>query len=166
MVDGDDLATEVVVTDVAVAGAATVVGGGVADAVGVGVVACVVVRGVPGSAATATVVAGAVAALVGVTVRPGAAASVDSGADAVTVYPPVPPAVAKLAGIERLQMLVEADSRVRLQRWLADFAYRIAVPWWIFAAAGSAAVLIAFLTVSFQSIKAALANPVKSLRSE
>jgi len=53
-----------------------------------------------------------------------------------------------------------------MKRWLADFAYRIAIEWWMFAAAGAAAVAIAFLTVSFQSVKAALANPVKSLRSE
>ncbi len=53
-----------------------------------------------------------------------------------------------------------------MQRWLADFAYRIDLQWWMFAVAGMAAVLIAFLTVSFQSVRAALANPVKSLRSE
>ena len=53
-----------------------------------------------------------------------------------------------------------------MDRWLADFTYRINISWWVFAAAGLIAVLIAFLTVSFQSIKAALANPVKSLRSE
>ena len=50
--------------------------------------------------------------------------------------------------------------------WLQDFAYRIDIQWWIFAAAGLMAILIAQLTVSFQSIKAALTNPVKSLRSE
>ncbi len=53
-----------------------------------------------------------------------------------------------------------------MQKWLADFAYRIDIQWWMFAAAGAAAVLIAFLTVSFQSVRAALANPAKSLRSE
>jgi putative ABC transport system permease protein len=53
-----------------------------------------------------------------------------------------------------------------MQKWLADFAYRIDVQWWMFAAAGLAALAIAFLTVGFQSVKAALANPVKSLRSE
>ncbi|MDX1913502.1 MAG: ABC transporter permease [Saprospiraceae bacterium] len=53
-----------------------------------------------------------------------------------------------------------------MQKWLADFAYRIDMQWWMFAVAGIAAVLIAFITVSFQSIKAALTNPVKSLRSE
>jgi putative ABC transport system permease protein len=53
-----------------------------------------------------------------------------------------------------------------MNQWLQDFAYRIAIEWWMFAAAGAVAVAIAFLTVSFQSIRAALANPVKSLRSE
>jgi len=53
-----------------------------------------------------------------------------------------------------------------MQKWLADFAYRIDIQWWMFVGAGLAAVLIAFLTVGFQSVKAALANPVKSLRSE
>ncbi|CCG98103.1 Macrolide export ATP-binding/permease protein macB [Fibrella aestuarina BUZ 2] len=50
--------------------------------------------------------------------------------------------------------------------WLAKFAYRIELSWWLFALAGLLAVGIAFLTVSFQSIKAALMSPVKSLRSE
>ncbi len=53
-----------------------------------------------------------------------------------------------------------------MDKWLADFAYRITISWWIFALAGVSAVLIALLTVSWQSIKAAVANPVKSLRSE
>ena len=53
-----------------------------------------------------------------------------------------------------------------MQKWLADFAYRIDIQWWMFAAAGATAVAIAFLTVGFQSVKAALANPVKSFRSE
>ncbi|MBC7893573.1 MAG: ABC transporter permease [Sphingobacteriaceae bacterium] len=50
--------------------------------------------------------------------------------------------------------------------WLNDFAYRIPTPWWAFALAGVLAVGIALLTVSFQSVKAALMNPAKSLRSE
>ena len=53
-----------------------------------------------------------------------------------------------------------------MNHWLADFAYRIEIQGWIFLAAGAVAVVVAFLTVSFQSIKAALSNPVKSLRSE
>ncbi|WP_461081359.1 ABC transporter permease [Spirosoma flavus] len=51
-------------------------------------------------------------------------------------------------------------------RWLQDFAYRADLEWWMFALAGLLAVVIAFVTLSFQSVKAALANPVKSLRSE
>lgn len=50
--------------------------------------------------------------------------------------------------------------------WLQNYKYRIEISWWIFLAAGIAAVLIAIITISFQSIKAAIANPVKSLRSE
>ncbi len=53
-----------------------------------------------------------------------------------------------------------------MTQWLADFAYKINIEWWMFALAGTLAVGIAVLTVSFQSIKAALMNPVKSLRSE
>ncbi|GAB4031775.1 ABC transporter permease [Spirosoma gilvum] len=53
-----------------------------------------------------------------------------------------------------------------MSRWLADFAYKVDLSWWIFALAGGLATIIALLTVSFQSIKAALMNPVKSLRSE
>ena len=53
-----------------------------------------------------------------------------------------------------------------MNRWLRDFAYHIDISWWVFALAGLLAVGIALLTVSFQSIKAALMNPVKSLRSE
>jgi len=53
-----------------------------------------------------------------------------------------------------------------MHRWLQDFAYRITIQWWIFALAGIVSILIAFFTVSFQSIKAAVTNPVKSLRSE
>ncbi len=53
-----------------------------------------------------------------------------------------------------------------MQQWLADFAYHVDMPWWMFVVAGVVAVLIAFVTVSFQSIKAALVNPVKSLRAE
>jgi putative ABC transport system permease protein len=53
-----------------------------------------------------------------------------------------------------------------MNKWLQDFAYRENVTWWIFIAAGSLAILIALLTISFQSIKAAAANPSKSLRTE
>lgn len=53
-----------------------------------------------------------------------------------------------------------------MNQWLKDFAYRIDIEWWVFAGAGLIALALAYLTVSVQSIKAALANPVKSLRSE
>jgi putative ABC transport system permease protein len=53
-----------------------------------------------------------------------------------------------------------------MHKWLQDFAYHITIGWHLFAAAGIIALLIAFLTVSYQSIKAAIANPVKSLRTE
>ena len=53
-----------------------------------------------------------------------------------------------------------------MNKWLQDFAYRISISWWIFAVAGFIALLIALLTVSYQAIKAAVANPVKSLRTE
>jgi len=53
-----------------------------------------------------------------------------------------------------------------MHKWLQDFAYRIPISWWIFAVAAVAATIIAILTVSFQAIKAAVANPVKSLRTE
>ncbi|TFF39212.1 ABC transporter permease [Mucilaginibacter psychrotolerans] len=53
-----------------------------------------------------------------------------------------------------------------MNKWLQDFAYHITIQWWVFALAGGSAALIAFLTISMQSIKAALVNPVKSLKSE
>jgi putative ABC transport system permease protein len=53
-----------------------------------------------------------------------------------------------------------------MYKWLGDFAYRISIQWWVFLAAGTMAALIALLTVSFQAVRAALSNPVKSLRSE
>jgi putative ABC transport system permease protein len=53
-----------------------------------------------------------------------------------------------------------------IHRWLQNYAYRTSMPWWIFALAGVAAVAIALLTVSYQAIRAATANPVKSLRVE
>ncbi len=53
-----------------------------------------------------------------------------------------------------------------MNKWLHDFAYKIDIEWWVFALAGLLAVGIALLTISFQSIRAALMNPVKSLRSE
>jgi putative ABC transport system permease protein len=51
-------------------------------------------------------------------------------------------------------------------KWLEDFTYRIDIQWWMFTVAGLVAIAIALLTIGFQSIKAALSNPVDSLRSE
>ena len=53
-----------------------------------------------------------------------------------------------------------------MHNWLQDFAYRITISWWIFPIAGLLAVFIALATISFQAIRAAIANPVKSLRTE
>ncbi len=53
-----------------------------------------------------------------------------------------------------------------MSKWLQDFAYRISIGWWMFAIAGFIAVIIALITISFQSVKAAFMNPVKSLRAE
>jgi len=53
-----------------------------------------------------------------------------------------------------------------MHRWLENFAYRISIEWWIYVAAGGCALLIAMITVSFQAIKAAMANPVEALRYE
>ncbi|MCO5234955.1 MAG: hypothetical protein M9933_01700 [Chitinophagaceae bacterium] len=53
-----------------------------------------------------------------------------------------------------------------MNQWLHDFAYRITIQWWMFVIAAITAGIIALLTVSYQAIKAAMANPVKSLRTE
>jgi putative ABC transport system permease protein len=53
-----------------------------------------------------------------------------------------------------------------MNNWLQDFAYRITISWWMFLLSGFFTILIALITVSFQAIKAAIANPVESLRSE
>jgi len=53
-----------------------------------------------------------------------------------------------------------------MTRWLERYEYRTDLAWWIFVAAGAGALAITLLTVSYQSIRAAAANPVKSLRSE
>lgn len=53
-----------------------------------------------------------------------------------------------------------------MNNWLQNYQYRSDISWWIFAVAGAGILIITLLTVSFQSIKAALMNPVKSLRSE
>jgi putative ABC transport system permease protein len=53
-----------------------------------------------------------------------------------------------------------------MNNWLKDFAYRIQIAWWVYVLAGVAALLVALLTVGYQAMKAAVANPVKSLRTE
>lgn len=53
-----------------------------------------------------------------------------------------------------------------MSKWLEDFEYRVEIKWWVFVITGITALLIALLTISFQAIKAAIANPVKSLRME
>jgi putative ABC transport system permease protein len=53
-----------------------------------------------------------------------------------------------------------------MHRWLENYNYRTVISWWVFAVSGIVALLITILTVSFQAIKAALLNPVKSLRTE
>jgi putative ABC transport system permease protein len=70
----------------------------------------------------------------------------------------------KLVGVASLVAFPVAG--FAMHRWLQDFAYRINLSWWMFALAGLTALAIALATVSFQAVKAALANPVKSLRSE
>jgi ABC-type antimicrobial peptide transport system permease subunit len=53
-----------------------------------------------------------------------------------------------------------------MQGWLENYNYRTTISWWVFALAGAGAILITLITVSFQAIKAAIVNPVKSLRTE
>ena len=70
----------------------------------------------------------------------------------------------KLVGISIL--IAIPISWYYMSNWLEDFAFRIAISWWVFAIAGVLTLVIALITVSFQAIKAAKANPVKSLRTE
>jgi predicted lysophospholipase L1 biosynthesis ABC-type transport system permease subunit len=70
----------------------------------------------------------------------------------------------KLVGISCL--IAFPVARYIMYGWLQNYDYRISIHWWIFAAAGVSAMVIALGTVSFQAVKAALANPVKSLHSE
>jgi len=57
-------------------------------------------------------------------------------------------------------------SWIFMNEWLKDFAYRITISWIVFIAAGCTAIAIALVTVSFKAIRAAISNPVKSLRTE
>lgn len=66
-----------------------------------------------------------------------------------------------------LSMLVAIPiSWIAMNKWLQDFAYRIRLEWWMFMLSGIISLIIAMFTLGFQAIKAALANPVKSLRTE
>ncbi|WP_428331285.1 ABC transporter permease [Mucilaginibacter sp.] len=82
------------------------------------------------------------------------------------------PGIVNMLSKEFLQLVLIAAviafplSWLGMHSWLKDFAYRINIGWWVFAVAGILAVMIAVTTVAFQAIRAALANPVKSLRSE
>jgi putative ABC transport system permease protein len=53
-----------------------------------------------------------------------------------------------------------------MNKWLESFAYRISISWWVFVIAGLTTLMIALITVSLQAIRAAMANPVKSLKNE
>lgn len=53
-----------------------------------------------------------------------------------------------------------------IDKWLQNYPYRTQVDWWIFVAAGLCAIFVTLITVSFQALKAAMADPVKSLRNE
>ncbi|MGZ3755683.1 MAG: ABC transporter permease [Mucilaginibacter sp.] len=81
-------------------------------------------------------------------------------------------AITGMLSIDFIKMVVIAIviatpiSWFAMNHWLQSFAYRVNVSWWIFALAGITAVFIALFTVSFQAVKAALANPVKSLKTE
>ncbi len=63
-------------------------------------------------------------------------------------------------------LLASPIAWIMMNQWLQDFAYHIPIHWWIFGVSGLAVILIALFTVSLQVFKAAIANPVKSLRSE
>lgn len=82
------------------------------------------------------------------------------------------PGIVNLLSVEFLKLVLIAFviatplAWFLMNKWLQDFAYRINISWWVFAVAGVTAILIALLTISFQAIKAAIANPVKSLRTE
>ncbi|WP_426667135.1 ABC transporter permease [Mucilaginibacter sp. McL0603] len=80
--------------------------------------------------------------------------------------------IVSLLSVDFLKMVVIASIIAfpiawwAMNKWLQDFAYRISLSWWIFLLAACIALVIALITVSMQAIKAAMANPVKSLRSE
>ena len=86
------------------------------------------------------------------------------GADVSTIVALLSKDFLKLVGISAI--IAFPIAWYFMHKWLEDFAYRIGMPWWIFIVAGIVAALIALITISFQAIKAAIANPVKSLRTE
>ncbi len=82
------------------------------------------------------------------------------------------PSVVRLLSKEFLQLVLIAlliASPIAwwaMEKWLTDFAYRISIPWYLFVVAGALAAVVAFLTVAGQTLRAAVANPVQTLRSE
>ena len=62
--------------------------------------------------------------------------------------------------------MIQNYFKIAWRKWLQDFAYRIGISWWMFLIAALGAMLIALFTVGLQAIRAAVANPVKSLRTE
>ena len=86
------------------------------------------------------------------------------GADVTTIVSLLSKDFLKLVAIAAL--IAFPVAWYAMDQWLQDFAYRSSIPWWIFVVAGIIAAAVALLTISFQAIKAAVANPVKSLRTE
>jgi ABC-type antimicrobial peptide transport system permease subunit len=82
------------------------------------------------------------------------------------------PSIVKLISIDFLKLVVISIliavpvAWIAMSQWLQEFEYRASLSWWIFFVSGMTSLLIAFITISFQSIKAAIANPVKSLKTE
>ncbi|HYH13771.1 MAG TPA: FtsX-like permease family protein, partial [Flavisolibacter sp.] len=80
--------------------------------------------------------------------------------------------IVRLLSVDFLKLVVVAAvlafpiAWYAMHQWLQDFAYRIGVAWWVFLVAGVIATVIAFVTISFQALKAATTNPVKNLRTE
>ena len=70
----------------------------------------------------------------------------------------------KLVGISFL--IASPIAWYAMSQWLKNYSYRVNIEWWVFAITGLLSIVIALATVSFQAIKAAIANPVKSLRTE
>jgi putative ABC transport system permease protein len=86
------------------------------------------------------------------------------GADVGTIVSLLSKDFLKLVGISAI--IAFPIAWYAMDKWLQDFAYRISMPWWVFLIAGLLAAVVALATISLQTIKAALANPVKSLRTE